>query len=380
MQTAYAMVYLEINLMSILLLVFIRFRTLGISRMVSQRNFSMAIDSQITLFITDTAAVLAMNGVIPNSRALIVTLKTLYFLSTALMCYYWFIYFEHLQGSRFVSNRRRVLLASAFVWVMGVLLNVNLFNGMLFYVDDAGTYRRGPLFAVQYLLSYIYVFGASGHAAVGLFQKEKRAHRSTLLSLVLFPVVPAIFGNLQFKYPELPLVCAALSLATLVMYQNWVDELISLDPLTHLNNRKQLVHQYQHHAAHRSQGEAALYLMLIDANKFKAINDTYGHIQGDAALTRIAEALKMACRGLKHRANICRYGGDEFAILIRADSVDELDALRRDIADNLKALNDQSGAPYPLTVSIGGAKAEGDISLKDLIVRADQQLYREKRG
>ena len=66
-QTLYVLVYLEINLMSVLLVGFIRFKTLGISQMVSQRNFSLAIDAEIVFFLSDTAAVLISNGLLPHS-------------------------------------------------------------------------------------------------------------------------------------------------------------------------------------------------------------------------------------------------------------------------------------------------------------------------
>ena len=146
-QTLYPILYLEINLTAALLILFIRFKTLGISKMVSQRNLSSAIDAEIVFFLSDTAAVLISCGMIPFSRAGLIAAKSVYFLSTALMCFFWFVYFEHLQGSAFVASRRRVLASSCLVWVMAILLLVNLPTGILFYVDEANVYRRGPLFA-----------------------------------------------------------------------------------------------------------------------------------------------------------------------------------------------------------------------------------------
>ena len=64
----YAILYLEINLTAALLILFIRFNTLGISRMVSQRNLSSAIDAEIVFFLSDTAAVLISCGLIPGGR------------------------------------------------------------------------------------------------------------------------------------------------------------------------------------------------------------------------------------------------------------------------------------------------------------------------
>ena len=376
-QALYAILYLEINLTAALLILFIRFKTLGISKMVSQRNFSCAIDAQIVFFLSDTAAVLIAGGVLPFSRAGLLASKTVYFFATALMCFFWFIYFEHLQGSGFVASRKWVLISSGLVWAMAALLLINLPTGILFYVDDGGVYRRGPLFLIQYLLSYVYVFAACGHALIGAFRRENLARRRLLISLALFPVAPAGAGILQFIYPQLPVACVALAFATLVMYHNWLDEILSVDPLTRLNNRKQLTYHYE--SWQRQDDPTPLYVLMIDANKFKAINDTYGHIQGDAALERIADALRLACRGLPHRANIARYGGDEFVILAKAEEIEAIDRLKARIAEHLERLNREARAPYRLTVSIGVARAERETGLKEWIETADARLYEDKR-
>ncbi len=84
---------------------------------------------------------------------------------------------------------------------------------------------------------------------------------------------------------------------------------------------------------------SSLSLLMIDANKFKQINDTYGHIQGDAALVRIADALRMSCDQLHVKANLSRYGGDEFAVFVWTKSEGELEKLQNRIRENLKELN-----------------------------------------
>ena len=376
-QTIYALLYLEINLVAVFLIGIIRHRTAGLSKMVAQRNFSMAINAQTVFFLSDTFYVMMLYGLIPYSPAAAMAAKEVYFFSTTLMCFFWFIYFEHKQESPFVQNRKRVLISSVLVWIIGVLLIVNLFTGILFYVDAHGDYHRGPLFIIQYLLSYLYVFVTCGRALIGLFQKQRYAQHRMLLSLALFPLAPAGAGIVQFLYPQLPLACATLSLATLLMYLEWLDQMISIDPLTRLNNRKQLVYHYEQWAKN-GDSAAPLYLLLVDANKFKSINDTYGHIQGDAALVRIAEALRLGARSFQHRVNIARYGGDEFVILANADDAAQIDALRDSIDEVLTRLNREANAPYELSVSMGAAKADPALSLKELIERADKQLYEEK--
>ena len=377
MNPLYGLVYFEINLMACCLVLFIRFKTMGISRMVSQRTFSSAIDAEVVFFLSDTVAVMITSGLLPYSRAGLLAAKTVYFFSTGIMCFCWFLYFEHLQGSAFVKNRRAIFASSALVWVLGMLLLINLFTVILFYVDQEGVYHRGSLFIIQYLLAYIYVLSSCLRALVRYFHEKSLVRKTMLLTLALFPIAPAIAGILQFVYPQIPAACFTLSFATLVLYQNWLDDMISVDPLTRLNNRKHLNFYYDQWQKRNE--TIPLYLFMVDANKFKAINDTYGHAQGDEALERIADALRNACSGMHFRTNIARYGGDEFTLLVRSDDPQEIEDLHDRINQCLSQLNQEAGSPYDLSVSIGVAQATKDKTMKQLVQEADAMLYEEKR-
>ena len=376
----YTLLYTEINLVAIVLVGIIGFKTNGLSKMVAQRNFALSIGAEVFFFLSDTIYVMGVNGLFPCGPVMIMLTKTVYFFSTTLMCYFWFIYFELMQESSFVEDRRRMRLASIPIGVMAVLLLINVFTGILFSVDDSGIYRRGTFFIVQYILSYAYVFITCFRAFLGIFDKEKFAKRKQLIMLSLFPVAPAGAGILQFIYPQLPLACAALSLSTLLMYIEWTEQVISVDPLTKLNNRKQLVYRFESWMhTHDTQD---LYLLMVDANRFKHINDTYGHLEGDTALIRIADALRLGCRDYAGKSSISRYGGDEFVVLAWADRKNgdqEIGHLIEGIHGHLKKLNSDANSPYDLTVCIGMAQVTEQSVLKDVIEEADAQLYDQKR-
>lgn len=303
--------------------------------------------------------------------------STVYFLAAGAMCFFWFWYFELIQKAKFIKDRRRAWLSTTVLWILVALLIVNIPTGILFYLDEAGVYHRGPLYFLQFFLAYFYIFSTCARAFIMFLRKDRLINRSMYLSLSLFPIAPAAAGIIQLFFPQLPLACVALSMATLVMYLNWTDEMISVDPLTRLNNRKLLIYSYEQWQK-SGQDEAPFYLLLIDANRFKSINDTYGHIEGDNALKRIAEALRIACHGLQKRANITRYGGDEFVILVESEEEGSILMLKDRIGWILEELNHKENAPYPLTVSIGITRAKKEQSLKELIADADQMMYLEK--
>ena len=270
----YAILYLELNLFSLILIWIILHKTRGLSKMVAQRNFAMSIISEMVFFISDTWFQMVFYHVIPGNGLILIACKTVYFLSTSSMCFFWFLYFEHLRETSFAKDMRRVRRSSILMWLMGILLLGNLFGKYLFYLGDDGIYYRGPLFILTYVLSYSYIALAWIRIILNIIRKDTKKDKKVLIRLLLFPVAPGVAGIIQFIYPRLPVACVAMSLATLILYLSWVDELISLDPLTGLNNRKQLNLSFEQ--LKRGKGEQEkIYLLLVDANHFKHINDTY---------------------------------------------------------------------------------------------------------
>lgn len=377
----YSMLYLEVNLFSIVLVVIIAIKTMGMTKMVAQRNFIRGAICLIVFFASDTFWVLMENRFFPvYSEIAIIASKNIYFLFTSLTCYSWFIYFEYLQDSPFVKDKKKILISATFVFIQFVLIIVNHFTGILYYVNDKQEYMRGPLFLSLYAFSYIYVAVTCTRAFLGVFDKKKEEQRKKLIRLASFPVAPAIGGVIQFAFPRLPLVCVMLALSVMILYIDWLTEMISVDPLTRLNNRKQLLHNYEQWLRN-NEDHTPIYLLMIDANHFKEINDTYGHVEGDAALVRIADALRAACKTFKKRATIARYGGDEFVVLARAENDRIIKEFIENVHFQLDELNKQAGAKYELKVCIGMARTDSfeDRPIKELLAAADEKLYDQKR-
>jgi len=119
-------------------------------------------------------------------------------------------------------------------------------------------------------------------------------------------------------------------------------------------------------------------LLIIDADKFKAINDLYGHTCGDEALTLIARSIR---RVLRPGDLVGRIGGEEFGVYL--PGVDQLAA--ETVAERIRrSVNTASFAPggqqHALSVSIGGVAFEGACAFADLFCIADQRLYGAKQA
>jgi diguanylate cyclase (GGDEF)-like protein len=116
-------------------------------------------------------------------------------------------------------------------------------------------------------------------------------------------------------------------------------------------------------------------LILADLDHFKAVNDTYGHAAGDAALQSFAAPCNRTVRSKDH---VGRYGGEEFIFLLPGVSPDRAEALTKEINRLLKAVRGPDDSRMP-TVSYGIAPiGRGSSGLDELIATADAALYRAK--
>ena len=120
-----------------------------------------------------------------------------------------------------------------------------------------------------------------------------------------------------------------------------------------------------------------LYLFIMDLDYFKKINDKYGHIEGDVAITIVADALRSIVR--KTNFFVCRYGGDEFVLIGEVKPDFDPGEFREKINETLKEEQEKNGKEYALHMSIGYFKYTPEIhSVAEFVSAADKYLYRQK--
>ena len=123
-----------------------------------------------------------------------------------------------------------------------------------------------------------------------------------------------------------------------------------------------------------------LYLLILDVDNFKTINDMYGHIEGDRALMLIARSLCLA--GKSRGLFVSRYGGDEFIAIYETDGgINDVKHLCGNIKDTLAAVSSEANLPYELNVSIGYTKYSKIVrNIPEFIAMADAELYKQKQN
>jgi diguanylate cyclase (GGDEF)-like protein len=176
-----------------------------------------------------------------------------------------------------------------------------------------------------------------------------------------------------FKLSELlSRVRAALRTSHLIRL---LEKKALIDPLTGLGNRAMFDIRFSAEVGLRIRSGNPLSCIAIDVDRFKNINDEYGHAFGDHVLTKIGEVLDEICR-VEDVA--CRHGGEEFAILLPRTSADHAallaERMRVAIAKIPFSQRDESIA---VTCSFGVAEV-ADTNDRSLLERADQALYQSK--
>lgn len=175
----------------------------------------------------------------------------------------------------------------------------------------------------------------------------------------------------ELKVAERALIAANASLETLA----------SVDDLTGLFNRRVFDETLARELSRSVRANSHLSLLMVDVDRFKAYNDTYGHQSGDRCLKTVAGSIKSSMRRFSDMAS--RYGGEEFAIILPETDEDGAyfmgDALRKAIRD--EAIPHSASEKGVVTVSVGLAHYGPNSNSRaaaELIGRADEALYSAK--
>ena len=157
-----------------------------------------------------------------------------------------------------------------------------------------------------------------------------------------------------------------------------LEYLSQTDSLTGLANRREILSQLSDEIARMERGQKASTLVYVDLNKFKEINDKYGHKVGDNALVEFSQQMKVL---LRDSDRFGRIGGDEFVILLYGADDKETEIFFERIAQHDFTLNVNNTSVVPITFSVGWVTWSAEIStVEEWLDKADEVMYEKKHN
>lgn len=161
-----------------------------------------------------------------------------------------------------------------------------------------------------------------------------------------------------------------------VLIREQLEYMANYDRLTGVANRRLMEVSISEELIRQRRYGVPFSLLFIDCNKFKQINDTYGHDCGDKVLTYVATQLQKLIR---ENDRCFRYAGDEFVIILASQIYDEALAAAHRLCDFFSNNPiDYQGRKIPITISCGAAESDGLLNMDELLKKADEQLYKDK--
>lgn len=289
--------------------------------------------------------------------------------------------------------------------VIGILLLIiTQFTGLFYYFDDHNLYHRGNF----YLLSQVIAVLGIALCLFMLISYRKNLDRIIFLSMMSFFVLPTLATIYQALAYGFSLQCLAIVISTQIMF---VMDTVEMNMRFHsqqaayeearyeaehdgmtglLNKEAGWKHMRKYFDRMDSHDEAML--MFVDIDDFKTINDTYGHTVGDFWIREVASQLRHIYR---QDDIICRYGGDEFMVLIRNTASEQvLETTLGMFFQQLTRISEQHGQDVHCSVGVcripatrisgntdggNGEGTRGGVDFDQCVKQADLALYETKR-
>lgn len=372
--------YFEINLFAgaILIPLLINLRQSN-SHMIDDRLFRHILRLSLCAMACDGGYSLVNGKVFPGSFPLNIFFNSAYFVFMGLTCCSWMMYADYkvYEDAAGLARRKRWYRIPMLLELLMAILSP--MTHWFFYVTPDCVYHRGDLFWVHGLLGWGMMLGAAVIALHKLLERPGRLKAIECWNIIFFMIFPIIGSLTETLFFGIPLTWPCVSLSILVLFLNIQDQQISLDALTNINNRRRL-DKFLTSRLSTLVLSSPLYLVIIDVDRFKEINDRYGHAVGDNVLIRTAELLKQVCSHQSSGDFLARYGGDEFAIVCQRRSDAEVLKLVESIYEFAQTYSENGLFPCEVTVSAGFAAYDPATmsSIDHLIAAADRQMYQIK--
>ena len=234
--------------------------------------------------------------------------------------------------------------------------------GWVFWVDEANIGHHGVLYGV-YVAAFVFSIATS---VLCIIRSSRECQTGADAVLVLAVVISVVGIVIQFLYSAVRIDFLCITISNYLLYSRSCKIVLQLDAVTQLLNRR------CYDTALGTLGDRAA-VLFFDVNRFKQINDTYGHAVGDLCLQQVGDRLRQA---YGHSGACYRIGGDEFCVILDSH-LDELEAMNRRFQQSIEELQRQDSRMPDVAMGYAWYYADRN-HIQKVIEEADAMMYRNK--
>lgn len=339
---------------------------------LSERLFYSMIWATMTLAASECFSFILDGRTFPGAHVLNLICNEFTFSLNIIFCYLWVLYIDYKLFEDIDRIKKRYPLLAIPALVVIIMLIINIFTPVFFDISAHNVYSRTDLAIVPYVVSFFYL----AYAEMLVHTNRHNAKRYLFLPSLIF-ILPILAGAvLQMLFYGISITWAAVSISMVSIYITVQGEFSAVDSLSGVYTR-QYLDSYLIALAEKRKNKKVLAGIMIDMDRFKNINDTYGHKAGDQAIRDMGRLLRLSS---SPEDVIARYGGDEFVIIGPPRPDMDIEKRIGIIAHDIERFNESGAAPYKLRFSYGYSYYYPDNdSVDDFLKRMDTSMYDDKK-
>lgn len=258
---------------------------------------------------------------------------------------------------------------------------ISLWNGMIFYVNDAGEYFRGNFYVLNPATTFVNLALATGCSIYGAVKAKLDRDRKNRLTLAAFllPVLAASIVQLILP-PGIPIMYFGIGISFLGLFMNSLDDQITEDKLTKTLNHfafdkalDEIIKKYNT----GNNEDKELWMVVLDIENFHQYNSTNGFLAGDRALEFAGQVIRQASAPLK--ATVGRIGADVFAVIIEAKDSLAPSAFLQAVDRIVKTKNEDMEEPIPLSFYTSYFLHQGGLTRQEFVAKSKALMAEAKK-
>lgn len=364
---------LIVNSLGILLMAFLQYvRLKNIKdKKLGEPLFDAMIWSTVTCCAFEMISFLVDGKMFTGAMFLSYLSNSICYIGTTMVGFLWAVFTELriFRSTQRVRRKAKYLLIPLVIEVVLVFINL-AGTGVLFTISAENVYQRGTFVEYSYVALFFYYI----YSLMMVDRSKKSGFVSYRYPTLMF-ILPCMVGTvIQGMCYGITVGWTGVAVAMLFVHIQLQSLDIMTDPLSGLYNRKHLELAFE--SIMKSGKKKNIYGIMLDVNGFKAINDTYGHSEGDNAIRHIGRILSDS---ISDSGIVTRFAGDEFVILMNTDSEDEVLKTMSDIETNVELFNRSGKAPYEISFAMGYQVIHMDDGMADFIASLDEEMYHAKK-